>query len=112
MTDLAKKKCTPCQGGVPRLSAPEVEKLLDLVPGWSLTCNHTKIERTWKFENFVEAFAFAEKVKDLAESEWHHPDLTISWGAVQVVFYTHKIRGLHENDFIVAAKLNQLDHEG
>ena len=108
MSELAQKTCTPCQGGVPRLQAPEAEELLAQVPGWELTGNHTKIEREWKFPNFREAFAFAGKIHDLVEAENHHPDLVVGWGYVRVVFYTHKIKGLHENDFIIAAKVNAL----
>lgn len=108
MSELAQKTCTPCQGGVPRLQAPEAEALLAQIPGWELTCNHTKIEREWKFSNFREAFDLARKIHDLVEAENHHPDLVVRWGALRVIFYTHKIRGLHENDFIIAAKVNEL----
>lgn len=108
MSELAQKTCTPCQGGVPRLDAPEAERLLAEVPGWRLDCNHTKIRRRFEFPDFTTAFAFAKEIHDLAEAEWHHPDLEVAWGRVEVTFYTHKIKGLHENDFIIAAKVNEI----
>lgn len=108
MSELAAKTCTPCKGGVPRLDKTEAEYLLTEIPGWELRCNHTKIQREWKFRNFAQAFELVEKIKDLVEAEGHHPDLEFGWGYVRVIFYTHKILGLHENDFIVAAKVSQL----
>lgn len=112
--DLAQKTCTPCQGGVPRLSKEEAEALLPQVPGWELDANHTKIRREWRFRNFTEAFAFVGRIHDLVEAENHHPDIEFGWGYVRVVFFTHKILGLHESDFICAAKVNRLaaDLEG
>lgn len=105
---LTAKTCTPCQGGIPPLTPAEAEKYLPEVPGWELTEGATKLERTFKFDNFVVAMAFAQKVGGLAEAEGHHPELTISWGRCRVMFQTRKIKGLHENDFIIAAKVNLL----
>lgn len=105
---LTAKTCTPCQGGLPPLTSAEAAKYLPEVPGWELTEEATKLERTFKFDNFVAAMAFAQKVGELAEAEGHHPELTISWGRCRVMFQTRKIKGLHENDFIIAAKVNLL----
>jgi 4a-hydroxytetrahydrobiopterin dehydratase len=105
---LTQKTCVPCKGGIPPLTAEHARKLLAETPGWSLKDEAAKIERTFSFKNFAEALAFANKVGNLAEFEGHHPDLALGWGYCTVVFYTHKIRGLHENDFIMAAKVNEL----
>ena len=105
---LTAKKCTPCQGGIPPLPAAEAERYLPEAPGWSLVESATRIERKFKFKNFVDAMEFITKVGALAEQEGHHPDICFGWGYCTVVFYTHKIRGLHENDFIMAAKVNEL----
>ncbi len=105
---LAAKTCTPCRGGIPALTRAEAEAYLPQVPGWNLIDNATKIERAFKFNNFISAMDFAQKVGHLAEQEGHHPEITFGWGYCKVLFYTHKINGLHENDFIIAAKVNQL----
>jgi len=105
---LALKTCTPCRGGILPLTSTEVETYLPQVPDWDLIDSATKIERIFKFNNFVEAMNFAQKVGELAEQQGHHPELTVGWGYCKVLFYTHKINGLHENDFIIAAKVNQL----
>lgn len=109
MSELAKKTCTPCQGGIPPLPEAEARALLPQAPGWDLTDEGTRLRRSWKFSNYAEAFAFVEKVSALVEAENHHPDITFGWGYCDLVFYTHKIGGLHENDFIIAAKVSQLD---
>jgi 4a-hydroxytetrahydrobiopterin dehydratase len=106
--ELAAKKCIPCRGGVPPLSRAEAERLLSEVPGWTLGEDGTHIERTFRFKDFAAALAFVERVAELAEAEDHHPDITFGWGYARVVFQTHKIKGLHENDFIMAAKVNDL----
>jgi 4a-hydroxytetrahydrobiopterin dehydratase len=108
MTTLAGKTCTPCRGGVPPLPRREAERLLTDTPGWSLDADATKIERRFRFDDFAGALAFVEKVAAVAEEEGHHPDIAFGWGYCTVVFQTHKIKGLHENDFIMAAKVNAL----
>lgn len=105
---LTAKTCVPCRGGIPPLSPQEAKTLLPQVPGWQLDGDCTKLERKFKFGNFAESLAFVNKVGALAEHEDHHPDITFGWGYANVVFYTHKIKGLHENDFIMAAKVNAL----
>ncbi len=106
--NLTQKTCVPCQGGMPALSAEQAGTLLAETPGWNLKDGATRIERTFSFKNFAQALAFANKVGNLAEAEGHHPDLAVGWGYCTVLFYTHKIKGLHENDFIMAAKVNAL----
>ena len=105
--ELAAKTCVPCRGGIPPMPREDAETLLADTPGWTLNDDATQIERTFKFGDFAQALAFVERVAALAEAEGHHPDITFGWGYCRVVFYTHKIKGLHENDFIMAAKVNE-----
>lgn len=105
-TTLAAKQCTPCRGGVPPLDREEAERLLAQTPGWELSDDASRIHRRFTFGNFVTALEFVNKVGELAEGEGHHPDITFGWGYADVLFYTHKIKGLHENDFIMAARVN------
>ncbi len=107
MEDLTKKKCVPCEGGTPPFTTEEAQDYLKQVKDWKLVGN--KIERDFKFEDFVQAMEFVNKVADLVEQEQHHPDITIySWNKVKLVTYTHSIGGLSENDFILAAKIDKL----
>ena len=108
MTELAGKTCTPCRGGVPPMDQAEAERYLQEAPGWALMDAGKRIERTFKLKNFREALALVNRIGALAEEESHHPDITFGWGYVTVSLHTHKIKGLHENDFIMAAKINQL----
>lgn len=105
---LADKTCVPCRGGVPRLGRDEAEAAVREVPGWTLNDDATRIERTFTFKTFAEAQAFAVTIGAIAEAQDHHPDIAHGWGYCRVSFQTHKIRGLHENDFIMAAKINTL----
>ncbi|MDP9138418.1 MAG: 4a-hydroxytetrahydrobiopterin dehydratase [Pseudomonadota bacterium] len=105
---LTDKTCTPCRGGVPPLTQDEARSYLAQAPGWSLLDDARRIERRFQFKNFREAFAFVERAAGLAEAEGHHPDITFGWGYAMVSFHTHKIKGLHENDFIMAAKLDRI----
>jgi 4a-hydroxytetrahydrobiopterin dehydratase len=107
MTELAAKTCTPCRGGVPPLARDQAEAYLDQAEGWQLLDDGKRIERRFKFRNFREALAFVDRVGALAEAEGHHPDITFGWGYATVSLHTHKIKGLHENDFIMAAKINR-----
>ncbi len=106
--ELATKTCTPCRGGIPPLSSAEVEAFRPKVPEWTVADGSSRIERTFRFRNFADAFAFVQNVAQLAESEGHHPDVGFGWGYVTVSFQTKKIKGLHENDFIMAAKLDEI----
>jgi len=105
--DLASRKCVPCSGGTPRLAGEELKKLAAQVPGWSVVKEH-QLERAFAFPDFKSALSFANKVGEIAESEGHHPDLLVSWGRTAVTLWTHKIDGLSEADFVLAAKINRI----
>jgi 4a-hydroxytetrahydrobiopterin dehydratase len=106
--ELAQKTCTPCKGGVAPLTAAQAKALLAQAPGWALVEDNRKIEREFRFRDFAQALALVDDIGALAEAEGHHPDIKFGWGYATVTLYTHKINGLHENDFIVAAKINRL----
>jgi 4a-hydroxytetrahydrobiopterin dehydratase len=106
--NLADKTCIPCRGGVPPLEASAARELLSQAPAWTLMDDARRIERTFRFPDFKSAMALVTKVGDLAEAEGHHPDIHFGWGYATVSLHTHKIKGLHENDFIMAAKINRL----
>ena len=105
---LATKQCTPCKGGIAPLSRTEAEPYLKDTPGWELSADTTRIQRNFKFKDFVSALDFVNRIGALAEKQGHHPDIGLGWGHCTVILYTHKIKGLHENDFIMAAKINEL----
>lgn len=104
---LIEKTCTPCRGGVPPLARDAAERLRAQVPDWTLSEDAQRISRTFRFANFREALQFVDRVGELAESQGHHPDVSFGWGYATVTLYTHKIKGLHENDFIMAAKIDR-----
>jgi 4a-hydroxytetrahydrobiopterin dehydratase len=107
---LTKKHCIPCEKGAQPFTAGEAGALLDRIHGdWALTHDATRIERVFRFKNFKEAMNFAVRVGDLAEEENHHPDLHVSWGRLRVEITTHKIKGLVESDFVLAAKIDELN---
>ena len=106
MSTLAARNCVPCKGGVPPLKGEEIKPLLDQVEGWTVVGEH-HLEKTYKFPNFAEALRFVNQTGEIAEKEWHHPDIYLAWGKVTVQIWTHKINGLTESDFILAAKLDQ-----
>ena len=108
---LAEKSCTPCRGGVPPLSEGEAAAYHAQAPDWALLDQAKRIERTYRFGNFREAFKFVERAAALAEAEAHHPDIGFGWGYARVSLQTKKIKGLHENDFIMAAKLDRIAAE-
>jgi 4a-hydroxytetrahydrobiopterin dehydratase len=105
---LDSKTCVSCRGGVPPLTRDEAESYLSETPGWKLSDDAGRISRKFKFADFAAALAFVNRVGALAEAEGHHPDIAFGWGYADVVTYTHKIHGLHENDFIMAAKIARL----
>ncbi len=107
MSDLAAKACAPCRGGVPPLKGEELASLQKQVDGWNVTDEH-HITKAFKFPNFREALQFVNRVGDLAEEQGHHPDIFLAWGKVEITIWTHKINGLTESDFILAAKIDQL----
>jgi 4a-hydroxytetrahydrobiopterin dehydratase len=105
---LTQKVCTPCQGGIPPLTPEEVARYAGQLQNWAVKDEARRIERAYRFGNFREALAFVDQVGALAEAEGHHPDLCFGWGYATISLQTHKIKGLHENDFILAAKIDQL----
>ncbi len=109
MSDLTEKQCVPCEGGVPPLESEEVEELLTEVEGWTLLeGSPPRIQKEFEFRDFARSMEFVNDVAELAEEEGHHPDIEISYNEVTLKLYTHAIDGLHENDFILAAKINDL----
>jgi 4a-hydroxytetrahydrobiopterin dehydratase len=108
---LAEKSCTPCRGGIPPLTGQEAAAYQVQAPDWAVLDQAKRIERTYRFRNFSEAFRFVERAAALAEAEGHHPDICFGWGYATVSLQTKKIKGLHENDFIMAAKLDRLAGE-
>tara|TARA_B100000745_G_scaffold221147_1_gene147420 strand:+ start:28 stop:366 length:339 start_codon:yes stop_codon:yes gene_type:complete len=111
MSDLEKKKCIPCDGKIPGFNITEIHKYLKMVDGWEVKFDDSKIYyliKEFKFKNFLESQNFANKVGDIAEKEGHHPDIWFGWGYAKIKIFTHAIKGLHENDFIIAAKVDQI----
>jgi 4a-hydroxytetrahydrobiopterin dehydratase len=104
--DFTKKRCVPCEGGTPRMSATDAENALRAIPGWEVQENGTRIHKTYRFKDFVEAMKFVNALADLAEAEGHHPDFNVHYSVVDVTLWTHVAGGLTENDFIVASKLD------
>jgi len=103
---LAQKHCVPCKGGVPPLQGEELEKLSAQLPDWKVNGGH-HLTKTFTFPDFKTALAFVNRAGAVAEAQGHHPDLLLTWGRVDVKTYTHKIDGLTESDFILAAKIDQ-----
>ena len=111
MTDLSQKKCIPCRGGIPSFDISEIHKYLKKVNGWDVKKNKDEvyfIEKNFKFKNFLESKKFVDEVGNIAENENHHPDIIFGWGYALVQIFTHKIKGLVESDFILAAKINKI----
>jgi 4a-hydroxytetrahydrobiopterin dehydratase len=107
-TDLAKKKCVPCEGGVPPLSQSEAKNFLGQISdSWQL--KESKIIGNFKFKNFALAMEFVNKVANIAEKENHHPDIKINYNKVKLELFTHAINGLSENDFILGAKVDNIN---
>ena len=104
---LADQRCVPCRGGVPSLHGPELRKFSDQLPDCRVIAEH-HIAKSFVFPDFRQALEFVNRVGKLAEEQGHHPDLTLSWGKVDVVIFTHKIKGLSESDFILGAKIDRL----
>ena len=107
---LADQKCIPCRGGVPPLNGAAIAALQPEVPQWHVMLEH-HLFRAFTFPDFKTALDFVNRVGALAEEQGHHPDLLLAWGKVEVTIYTHKVNGLTESDFILAAKIDRL-HQG
>ena len=114
MEKLTKMKCVACQEGAPTVTKEEIAEFKPQVPDWDIVERQEidRLERVYSFNNFVEAIAFTNRVGELAEEENHHPALLTEWGKVTVTWWTHKIRGLHRSDFIMAAKTDKYYQTG
>jgi len=111
MSPLSEKQCVPCRGGVPPLKGQDLERIARELDGnWQVVDEH-HLEKEYPFKNFREALDFTNRVGELAESQNHHPDIYLAWGKVKVTLWTHKIDGLTESDFILAAKIESLAGE-
>jgi 4a-hydroxytetrahydrobiopterin dehydratase len=110
MSDLHKKNCISCQGGIPAFDISEIHKYLKKVDGWDVK-KENKIyflEKKFSFKNFLESQKFVDQVCNIAEAQGHHPDITFGWGYAKIQIFTHKIEGLVESDFILAAKIDKI----
>src|SRR5713101_3098135 len=107
MSELAKKHCVPCRGGVPPLQGEELRKLAAQVPDWKVIDEH-HITKSYLFPDFKTALDFVNRVGAVAEEEGHHPDILLAWGKAEITLWTHKIDGLTESDFIMVAKIDRL----
>jgi len=108
MSELAKKDCVPCRGGVPPLHGRELSRLSEqLGGGWDVVDGH-HLEKSYTFDDFRQALDFTNRVGEIAEAQGHHPDIHLAWGKVRVTVWTHKIDGLTESDFILAAKADEV----
>lgn len=106
-SELTHKSCAPCERGTPRLRGAELARLAAAIPEWTVVEEH-HLQRTYKFPDFAAALQFVNRIGAVAEKEQHHPDLGLGWGRVEVSTHTHSIGGLSENDFILAAKIDEL----
>jgi len=104
---LADKTCVPCRGGVPPLKGAELKKLHRIIPSWTVANEH-HIKREFRFPDFKRALDFVNRVGALAEEQGHHPDILLAWGKAEITLWTHKIDGLTESDFIMAAKIDRI----
>lgn len=111
MTELASKHCVPCTGAVPALKGKELQDLAKQVPAWKVVNEH-HLNRTYEFPDFKTALEFVNRVGDVAEQEGHHPNINFTWGKVEISVYTHKVEGLTESDFVLAAKIEKLPRAG
>ena len=111
MSDLVKQKCVACRADAPRVTDDELPDLLKQIPDWQpITDNSVlKLNKVFNFDNYLDAISFTNKIAQLAEDEDHHPAILLEWGRVEVTWWTHKIGGLHKNDFIAAAKTDLLN---
>ncbi len=107
MSELASQTCVPCKGGVPALAGKELDELHRKLPDWEVINGH-HLHHAFEFPDFEQALAFVNRVGDLAEQQGHHPDVYLTWGKVEITIWTHKVDGLTESDFILAAKIDQL----
>ena len=111
MSDLAEKKCVPCEGGIPSFNLEEIHKYLKKIDGWNVLKDSEKnfyIEKEFKFKDYNKSEEFIIRVGKIAEKEGHHPDINFGWGYAKIKISTHAIKGLAESDFVLAAKIDKL----
>ena len=111
MSDLIQQKCVACRADAPRVADDELPDLLKQIPDWQPVTDNSvlKLNKVFNFDNYLDAISFTNKIAQLAEDEDHHPAILLEWGRVEVTWWTHKIGGLHKNDFIAAAKTDLLN---
>ena len=107
MAELADRECVPCRGGVPPMQGEEIKVLLQQLEGWQAVNEH-HLQKRYRFKDFRESLEFVNRVGNLAEQQGHHPDICFGWGQAEVTIWTHKIDGLSESDFVLAAKIDKL----
>jgi 4a-hydroxytetrahydrobiopterin dehydratase len=107
MSQLSTKQCVPCRGGVPALKGDEIKPLLAELRGWDVVDEH-HLTKLYPFPDFAQGLAFVNRVGELAEQQGHHPEIFLTWGKVRIDIWTHKVGGLTESDFILAAKIDEL----
>jgi len=107
MSDLASRECVPCRGGVPPMKGREIKEFAGQLQGWSVIDEH-HLKKDYQFKNFRETLDFVVRVGELAEEQGHHPDICFGWGKAEITIWTHKIDGLTESDFVLAAKIDNL----
>ena len=111
MSDLHQKDCIPCRGGMPSFDITEIHKYLKKIDGWDVKKNNDNnyfLEKNFKFKNFLESQKFVNETGNIAEAQSHHPDIFFGWGYAKIQIFTHKIKGLVESDFILAAKIDKI----
>ena len=107
MSELSSRQCVPCRGGVPALTDDQIAPLLEQVNGWEVVNAH-HLKKNYRFDDFKESLSFVNRIGELAEDQGHHPDICFGWGQAEITIWTHKIDGLTESDFILAAKIDEI----
>jgi 4a-hydroxytetrahydrobiopterin dehydratase len=107
MSDLASRQCVPCRGGVPPMEGQQIQEFVSQLDGWEVIEDH-HLKKVYEFKNFRKTLDFVVRVGELAEEQGHHPDICFGWGKAEVTIWTHKINGLTESDFVLAAKIDRL----
>lgn len=107
MSELAERQCVPCRGGVPPMKGEQLNEMSSQLPEWQVVNEH-HLQRSYRFQDFRESLDFVNRVGELAEEQGHHPDICFGWGKADITIWTHKIDGLTESDFVLAAKIDKL----
>jgi len=107
MSELAERQCVPCRGGMPPMKGDEITEMSSQLPDWQVVNEH-HLQRNYRFKDFRETLDFVNRVGELAEEQGHHPDICFGWGKADITIWTHKIDGLTESDFVLAAKIDKL----